>query len=206
MSDDVDFITHMKCACCAGVLRSLIPHYALGDVMVRFLISVVMVLLLVANSIRAEERVQRDDSIAELKILDEYIGEWTFRMTSNQGVEMSGEMKGEWIHGGKLVRQSWTMEASGGQAEMSGENIMTFDKARNTYRQWSFNSYGLTTESIGTWDKGKQTLVWIGTDSMENKSTTKSVFGDANTEEFEIRVTSGDGEVLADIRGTSTRK
>lgn len=51
--------------------------------MVRFLISVVMVLLLIANSIRAEENVQRDDSIAELKIFDKYIGEWTFRTKSN---------------------------------------------------------------------------------------------------------------------------
>ncbi len=172
----------------------------------RLLLLTLIALKLGVPATHADEKVSRDPAVPQLKVFDKYIGQWKFRMQSTPGVEMVGEIEAVWIHGGRLVRQSWKMEAAEDRPEMSGENIWTYDTSLKTYRHWSFNSYGTSSESVGTWDEENKSMVWNGKDAMGNHVVTKSNFADDDKEEFTIKVTSQAGEVLADISGTTTRK
>ena len=157
-------------------------------------------------SVTAEVKVTRDVSIAQLEVFDQYIGDWKYSMKSTDGVTMAGDIKTEWIHGGRLIRQSWTMEPTAGRPGASGENVMTYDVHQNAYRQWSFGSFGVTTVSTGKWDKEKKLMLWTGQDSLGNAAITRSHFTDKNNEQFTIVVKNADGETLAEITGTTTRE
>ncbi len=174
--------------------------------MVRQLLLLQFALLFAFVTAAAEDPVTRDASIEQLKVFDPYVGEWRYSMKSTAGITMTGEMKTAWIHGGKLIRQTWKMEPTAERPGGSGENVMTYDVHQNKYRQWSFSSFGEATESTGAWDADKQVMVWTGKNSMGNELITRTEFSDPDTEQFRITVKNSVGVTLAEIEGTSTRR
>ena len=49
-------------------------------------------------------------------------------------------------------------------------------------------------------------MVWKGKDAIGNHVVTKSNFADDDKEEFTIKITSQEGDTIAEISGTTTRK
>jgi hypothetical protein len=122
-------------------------------------------------------------------------------------VKTTGSAAGEWIHDGRFLRQTWSVNAAEGLPAFNGSSIRTYDPRTKTYRTWSFDSGGNTEESQGTWDPKTRTLVWKVRENLSGGITTStSTFPEEGKETWSLLIKDGDGEVLADVNGTGTRR
>jgi len=150
--------------------------------------------------------------VPELAGLSGLIGKWDsrFEVKPLEGVTEGGARKGtaegEWIHGGRFLRQTWTIGATGSEPGMSGSAIMTYDPGKKAYRSWHFVSNGSTSEGEGTYDEKTRTMTWTARDVNGFRTVTKSSFPGDGVENWAITVTAADGKVVADLKGTNTRK
>src|SRR4051812_3532648 len=71
--------------------------------------------------------------VPELAPLGRYAGDWDFTMTIKpnaglpRGASAKGPSRGEWVHGGRFLRQTWSAESTDGLPAMSGTTMMTYD-------------------------------------------------------------------------------
>lgn len=151
--------------------------------------------------------------VPELKPLDHYAGRWDSTMTVKPnaglpaGATAKGLSTGEWVDGGRFLRQTWTSDGKGGLPAMTGTTIMTYDPRQRAYRSWSFISTGSILESRGTWDAKTQTMTWIGRDAESGQtSTIRATFAADGTETWTIVDTDQDGKVVSDVSGRNTRR
>jgi Protein of unknown function (DUF1579) len=160
----------------------------------------------------ADEQQQPAADVPELQPLSHYAGNWEMELTIKsvalpQGAKTTGSSVGEWIHGGRYLRQSWTVNAADGVPEFSGFSIRTYDPRRQSYRTWGFDSAGNTEESQGTWDPKARTFTWTVRENIGGGETvTTSNFSEDGTEIWTILMKDGDGQVLADVSGKGTRE
>jgi hypothetical protein len=144
--------------------------------------------------------------IPELKALDQWSGSWDSRSDIG-GAERTGESKGEWVLGGRYLRQSWTIEPSEGMPEVRGESLMTYDPRARVYRTWGFDSEGGATSGEGRWDAGSRTMTWTGRDvGGEASITTTARFPEDGREEWTILVKDKAGATLVEMKGTNRRR
>jgi hypothetical protein len=150
--------------------------------------------------------------VPELVALSGLIGKWDSRSETkriegvNDGGVLKGTAEGEWIHGGRFLRQTWTIEAAGTVPWMSGSAVMTYDPAKKAYRSWHFVSNGSTSEGVGTYDKATKTMTWTARHANGFRTVTKSSFADDGAENWTIIVTDADGKVVEDMKGKNTRR
>jgi hypothetical protein len=173
---------------------------------------IVLLLLPCAIARAADDRQQPATDVPELQPLSQYVGNWEIELTIKnteqpQGVKTTGSCVGEWIHGGRFLRQTWSVNAADGIPAFNGSSIRTYDPRQQTYRTWSFDSSGSTEESQGTWDPKARTLTWkVRENTSGGVTTTTSNFSEEGKESWTILVKDGDGEVLADVSGKGTRR
>ena len=151
--------------------------------------------------------------VPELKVLNHYVGRWTGELTTKPvgtvpGGTSKGSSQSEWVHDGRFVRQTWTLDGGPTFPKMSGSTMMTYDPGRKTYRGWTFFSNGHTSESTGTWDARTRTMTWSARDAHTGLTTTTTATftADGTTEQWTIVEKDRAGKVVGDTSGTNTRK
>lgn len=143
--------------------------------------------------------------IPELKALDHWSGSWESRSEIG-GARRTGDSKGEWVLGGRFLRQTWTIEASEGMPEVRGESLMTYDPRARVYRIWGFDSEGGARSGQGRWDEASRTLTWSERDDAgETTIATTARFPEPGREEWTIVVKDKAGATLVEMKGTNRR-
>jgi hypothetical protein len=150
--------------------------------------------------------------VPELAALSGFVGKWDCRSQLKplegvtEGGTRTGTAEAEWIHGGRFLRQTWTIEPAGTEPGLSGSAIMTYDPAKKAYRSWHFISNGGTRESPGTYDEKTKTMTWTARDANGIHIVTKSTFAEDGSENWTITVTDAKGKVVEDMKGKNTRR
>jgi hypothetical protein len=168
--------------------------------------------ILCARARAAGDRNTPAPDVPELLPLAQYAGNWEIEMTIKnmehpEGVKTTGTAVGEWIHGGRYLRQSWTVNAAEGIPAFNGSSIRTYDPRKQTYRTWGFDSSGNTEESQGSWDPKARRLTWkVSENAAGGVTITTSTFTEDGTETWSILAKDGNGETLADVSGKGTRR
>jgi len=168
--------------------------------------------LLCASARAADDQQKPATDVPELQPLSQYAGNWEIELTIKntehpQGVKTTGSSVGEWIHGGRFLRQTWSVNAADGIPAFNGSSIRTYDPRKKTYRTWSFDSAGDTEESQGAWDPKARTLTWkVRENNSGGMTTITSTFPEDGKETWSILAKDGNGEVLADVSGNGTRR
>jgi hypothetical protein len=178
----------------------------------KWMAGVLLLVLLCARARAADDQNTPAPDVPELVPLGHYAGNWEIEMTIKNsehpdGVKTTGTAVGEWIHGGRYLRQTWTVKAADGIPDVNGSSIRTYDPRKQTYRTWSFDSSGNSEESAGTWDPKTRTLTWKVPENAAGGTTiTTSTFSEDGKETWSIVATDGNGETLADVSGKGTRR
>jgi hypothetical protein len=172
-----------------------------------------MLLVLLCARVRAaDEQNTPATDVPELQPLAHYAGNWEIEMTIKNmehpdGVKTTGTAVGEWIHGGRYLRQTWSVNAADGIPAFNGSSIRTYDPRKQTYRTWSFDSSGNTEESQGSWDPKARTLTWKVPENANGGITTStSTFPGDGKETWSILAKDANGETLADVIGKGIRR
>src|SRR4051794_38649059 len=81
--------------------------------------------------------------IPELKVLDHWAGRWdsesTISADANPPAKPTRETAmGQWVLGGRYLRQDWDVPSQGDVKALSGSTLMTYDPRKKTYQSWSF--------------------------------------------------------------------
>jgi hypothetical protein len=150
-------------------------------------------------------------SSRDLEALTPFAGRFdstvTVKIPDQAPLEGKGISRGEWIHNGQFLRQTWSVEPSGNMPAMNGSAIMTYDPRQKTYRNWSFHSSGTVEENRGEWDPKTQTIIWKADKNAAGGTTvTKSKFDEKGNEKFSIVFKDGQGNVVTEVEGTATRR
>jgi hypothetical protein len=148
--------------------------------------------------------------VPELKPLANYVGKWstesTLKFEGQPETSFKGQGAAEWIHDGRFVRQSWTIDGTKEMPGLNGSVIFTYDVEKKTYRGWNFMSNGFFSQSEGTFDPKTRTFTWTAHGSAGETTITKASFAEEGKEKWTIVTTDRAGKVLMDMRGTSTRR
>jgi hypothetical protein len=150
--------------------------------------------------------------VPELKALSHWAGQWSTKMTVKpnrdlpNGAGGTGTAVGEWVHAGRFLRQTWSLDSTTGLPKMSGSTMMTYDPQRKAYRSWSFFSTGAVSEATGTWDANTRTMTWTARDGDLTTVTTAAFTADGRNETWSIVTKDRAGNVVGDTSGTNTRK
>jgi hypothetical protein len=161
----------------------------------------------------AEEPQGPARDVPELQVLNHWAGTWGTELTTKpnadlpNGAKAKGRATGEWVHGGRFLRQTWAMEESQGIPKLSGSTMMTYDPRKKVYRSWSFFSNGYTSESQGVWDPKSRTLTSTSRDAESGRTTTtKATFAEDSTETWSIVEKDRDGKIGSETTGKNTRR
>jgi hypothetical protein len=151
--------------------------------------------------------------VPELQPLNHWAGRWDTAMTIKpnadlpSGASVKGTATGEWIHGGRFLRQTWAVTPGAGFPPLSGSTVMTYDPRQRAYRSWSFISTGFALENRGTWDAKARTMTWTGQDTQSGRTMiTRATFADGGTETWSIVEKDKDGQVVSESTGRNTRR
>jgi hypothetical protein len=149
----------------------------------------------------------------ELEALSHWVGTWDVVSTTkpNEGQPKESHDKGDataqWIHDGWFVRQSWTVEPSGGRPGFNGSAIMTYDVRKKVYRSWTFVSNGFTNEAEGAWDAKTRTMTWTTRDPESGLTRiTTATFPEDGIEKWTIVGKDREGKVVFETTGKNTRR
>jgi hypothetical protein len=173
---------------------------------------IVLTVLTCATARAADDQQEPATDVPELQPLSQYAGNWQVELTIKNmehpdGVKTTGSSVGEWIHGGRFLRQTWSVNAADGIPAFNGSSIRTYDPRKMTYRTWSFDSTGNAEESQGLWDPQKRTLTWkILENNSGGMTIVTSTFAQDGMETWSILAKDSNGTVLADVNGKATRR
>jgi von Hippel-Lindau disease tumor supressor len=163
------------------------------------------------DSPEAEEPAAPAASSRELEALAPFAGRFdstvTVKIPDQAPLKGKGMAKGEWIHNGQFLRQTWSLEPSGKMPAMNGSAMMTYDPRQKVYRNWSFQSAGTVEENRGKWDPKTRTIIWTADNNAAGGTTvTKSTFDEKGDEKFSIVFKDGQGTVVTEVEGAATRR
>jgi len=173
---------------------------------------VALLTLFCGHAHAADYRQRPATDVPELDPLDYYGGNWDIELTIKnsehpEGVQTTGSSVGEWIHDGRYLRQTWSVNAKNGVRAFNGSSIRTFDPRKKAYRTWSFDSAGNTEESQGAWNIKTRTLRWTVRQNSDGGTTIiTSTFPEDGRETWSIVMKDGDGKIMADVSGTGARR
>lgn len=150
--------------------------------------------------------------VPELRPLAHYAGNWTAESTVKpgpglpDGAKRIGTAQGEWVLGGRFLRQTWKIDPAAGQPELSGMTLMTYDPQLRRYRSWGFVSTGSAQEAEGKWDADARTFTWTARAGDGGPTTvTKAAFGADGEESWSIVTKDPDGRTLMEMSGRNRK-
>lgn len=146
------------------------------------------------------QRASRD--VPELAALQYLIG--TFDTVVTAPTRARGAAKGEWVHGGHFLRQTWTRKAGNETPGMNGTIIMTYDRSDKVYRQWSFDSTGTVFESEGDWDPKTWTMTWTGSGAFDTSHIWTMTFDKRLAHTWRIEIKDNNDKTVYDSRGKTS--
>lgn len=162
-----------------------------------------IVAVYLSSHVFADDQPQRPSrDIPELAALQNLIG--TFDTVVATPTRARGAPKGEWVHGGRFLRQTWTREAVDDAPGMNGTVIMTYDPLANVYRQWSFDSTGTVFESEGAWDPKTWTMTWTGSGAFETSHVWTMAFDKRLAHKWRIQIKDKNGETVYQSSGKTS--
>lgn len=146
----------------------------------------------------------------QLAILDRLVGDWVTNTTIkpclwvHNGAKSTGVDSNRWALGGQFLEGR-------GKNETTGEDslfLMTFDRRRNVYCIWHFNSQGIAPKapSIASWEPGTQKLAFAATDDENVHSVVSLALPAGDVYQWSGTWTDAKGQVLLDIEVTCTRR
>ncbi|MDR3404640.1 MAG: hypothetical protein P4L99_19210 [Chthoniobacter sp.] len=143
--------------------------------------------------------------VPELKELHHYAGQWEDEIAGRPDVRRT-EL-GEWILGGRFLRQSWSTESNDSAPSAHGMTLMTFDTERNVYRSWAFLATGSVIENDGMWDAATKTFTWGRRVAGSSETViTKASFAADAAQSWSIVKTDEHGKVTREVVGRSIRR
>jgi hypothetical protein len=172
----------------------------------------VLSLLLCAFTFAADDGENPAADVPELEPLGNFAGKWDVQSTIKnpehpEAFPATGSSAAKWIHNGRYLRQTWSIDASQDLPAFNGSNIWTYDPRKKVYRGWSFDSNGTSEESEGTWDPKSRTLkMTVKKNAMGGTSVVTSTFPEDGKETWSIVMKNSEGKVVVDVSGTSTRR
>jgi hypothetical protein len=176
------------------------------------LVCIVLVLIMLATARAAEVQQKPAADVPELEPLGNYVGVWVTEATIKnsdhpEGIPSKGTATAEWIHNGRYVRQTWSVEASNDLPSFNGSSIYTYDAQKKAYRCWGFDSNGISSEGEGTWDPKTRTFKWtVKQNFFGGTSTTTSTTAKDGEETWSIVIKDNSGKVAIDVAGKNTRR
>lgn len=163
-------------------------------------------LCLTANGVGADDGPPKP--VAELKVLERYVGSWESESTFKPSAWMPKGGKAK-----SAFTTKWTLDGRFVEGTSKDEDkvermwLTTYDPHKKAYRGWYFDSMSTITESRGQWDEETKTMTMTGSDpeaGLTSKSTSK--FIDKDTVEYTLVVKDKEGKVMWDQVTKSTRK
>ena len=172
--------------------------------MTKRLATTVIASIVLSNALVAAEPGPSKD-VPELAALSNWAGAWNARI--EKPMPRAGVSRGEWIHGGRYLKQMWKIPADGENEEISGTFMMTYDVKQKVYRQWQFNSDGFTAEATGKWDAETRTMTWTSRDPDNgNISVNKDRFTQAGVQYWNITVTDRNKSIVFEMSGQNRKR
>lgn len=140
------------------------------------------------------------------KVLDQLIGNWRQTYTIFEAEWTAKETKATGTYSSKrTLGGRFVVEKGKGSDHSTYLTMNTYDTQRKIYRRWYFNSMGVASESIGTWNPDSKTLGWTSCVGNGLIAIGKHHFIDADTIEWSVLVKDGDSKVYFRMQGKSTR-
>jgi hypothetical protein len=140
----------------------------------------------------------------ELGGLSNYIGTFDVAIVSGESPFTKGDSAAKWILDGRFVQQTGKLTSEDGTMVLKITTLMTYDKAENVYRMWSFLSDGTTSESSGRWDAKTRTLTSIRRGGGSTTTTTAK-FVENGDEEWLMVTKDQNNQVVDKLGGINTR-
>ena len=160
-------------------------------------------LLIPVAAVAQDEGPSQD--VAELQVLSNYVGKWDIVAGSKDDPFAKGTTTVKWILDGRFIQGTGTLKTVDGSNDFKVTMLMTYVSDKNVYRRWSFFSYGMTSESEGTWDAETQTMTLV-TRYGDIVQTTTSNFAEDGVEEWTMVSTDEADRVVNEMRGTNSRR
>ncbi len=167
-------------------------------------ITLLVATLLATSDVRGQEAKAPPP---EMKVLHRLVGAWQGEATSKvaewtpEETRTKATSKNDLILGGHVLRS----RGLDSQGKLSQIHFFTYDRERQVYRHWFFDSNGSTVEDVGKWDERSSTLTFT------NK--TRGIIGvvsfhfvDTDTVQWSVVSKDQQGKVYLDIHGKTTRQ
>ncbi len=142
---------------------------------------------------------------SEESALSYYVGTWDTVAGPPEAPVATGTYTVEWVLGGQFVRGSGFLRTTDGSNDFEILSLMQFDGEAGVYRTWLFFSYGMVTQSTGTWDAETLTMTET-TPYGDIIQTTKRCFAADCHEEWTQANTDQSGRIISEMRGRNTRR
>jgi hypothetical protein len=142
----------------------------------------------------------------ELKLLDQFKGEWRYEFTVFKSEWSPEEKKGtgtftcQWTIGDRY------MEEKGSDSDGTSHlKLYTFDTKTNAFRAWWFHSAGIFNDATGRWDAEKRTFTFTTPLPSGQTGTSTMRFVDEKTVEWDVIFKDG-AKVFYHSGGKSVRQ
>ena len=150
----------------------------------------------------------------ELKVLGQFVGDWTSEVTSKPAVWTPKEKKFRTSNHAEFVLDGWFLQhievnhVVGDPDKVTKSLfIWTFDPKIKKFVGWTFHSSGNITKAIGTWDATTKTLTHSYAEVPPNTtSQLTQTFPNNSTINGTLVYTGNDGTKLFDMVWTRTRR
>ena len=168
------------------------------------LIVVLSATVLASPDVRAQESKAPPP---EMNVFRKMVGAWQSEATSevaewtSEETHTKGTSKNDLILDGHFLL-SRNFDSQG---KLSDIHLFTYDKERQAYRQWFFNSNGATLESTGKWDEASSTLT-LTNETRGITGVFSTHFVDKDTLEWSVVSKDQQGKVYLDLHGETTRQ
>jgi len=173
-------------------------------------IIVIAITGLMGAVVQAAEGPTKD--VPQLKVLDYYAGEWKSEFSlspagdTTTAQHFKGKVVSKWILNGKFLQQTGTYEAGDNQPPVMYTTLYTYDAKHQTYRYWTFDSSGGSSQSEGTWDQTTKVMTWQGQDEQTKlKSILESNHSKSDVNPWSITIKTEQGQPVIEINGNNTR-
>ncbi len=164
-----------------------------------------LVPLLLASLCALAEQPATD--VAELKVLDQYLGEWDVEIMSSRSGLKRGKLTARWILEGRFLERTAELLSEDGSSRVELRTLFTYDSDAAKYRSWTFVSNGSVSTAEATWDAEARTMTWVTQPSESGvRATTVTDFSQPGVERWTITLENANGMKIGELNGVSTRK
>lgn len=151
---------------------------------------------------------------AALKVLGQYVGDWTSEVTSKPAVWTPKEINyrasnhAEFVLDGRFLEHIEVNHVVGDPDKLTKSLFLwTYDPKLKKYVGWSFQSSGIMGKATGTWDAASMTFTHISSEPPPNTTSTfTEAFPKSSTINGTLVFTGDDGKTMFDMVWTRKRQ